>query len=58
MFNGKMIDELIDAVKRAERDARGQSPANTPVKVTRYEVNNGFVYATQFTEPTAVMVVA
>lgn len=58
MFSGRTIDELIDAVKRAERDARGQSQVNTPAKVTRYEVNNGFVYATQFTEPTAVVVLA
>lgn len=52
MFNGKTIEELMRAVEKVERDSRANSPADVPVRVTRYEANPGFVYAMQFTEPT------
>lgn len=58
MFNGRTIEELIRAVERAERDSRAGVSVSTPVQVTRYEVNPGFVYAMQFTEPTTVVGVA
>jgi hypothetical protein len=57
MFNGKTIEELIRAVERVECGSR-LAAADAPVKVTRYEVNTGFVYAMQFTEPTAMVGVA
>jgi hypothetical protein len=58
MFYGTTIEELIDAVEKAERDSRGSQSADVPVRVTRYEVNPGFVYAMQFTEPTVAVGVA
>ena len=58
MYYGTTIDELIEAVKKAEQDIHKPSVNATPVRVTRYAVNTGFVYAMQFAEPAAVMGVA
>jgi hypothetical protein len=55
MFHGSTIEELIQAVERVERESRAVTPADMPVRVTRYEVNPGFVYAMQFTEPAMTM---
>jgi hypothetical protein len=55
MFCGTTIEELIKAVERAERESRAVAPVAVPVRVTRYDVNPGFVYAMQFTEPTTVI---
>lgn len=58
MFYGTTIEELMQAVERAEREARALNPVTTPVRVTRYDVNPGFVYAMQFAEPVMAMGVA
>jgi len=58
MYNGKTIDELIHAVEKVERESRAANPAVMPVRVTRYEVNAGFVYAMQFAESTMALGVA
>jgi predicted neutral ceramidase superfamily lipid hydrolase len=59
MFSGMTIEQLIKAVERAERESRLLAAVTAPVKVTRYEVSPGVVYAMQFAEPaTAVMGVA
>jgi len=58
MYSGKTIEELISAVEKAERESRAVTPAVWPVRVTRYEVNPGFVYAMQFAEPAMSISVA
>jgi hypothetical protein len=58
MFNGTTFEELMRAVEKAERDSRASLPVDVPVRVTRYEVNPGFVYAMQFAEPKAAVGVA
>ena len=58
MFYGTTIEELIRAVEMAERHSRETRSLNVPVRVTRYDVNPGFVYAMQFTEPTIAVGVA
>ena len=58
MFYGTTIEELIKAVEKAERHSRETKLSSVPVRVTRYEVNPGFVYAMQFTEPTVAVGVA
>lgn len=55
MFTGTTIDELIEAVQKAERQARPVTACDMPVKVSRYEVKQGFVYAMQFAETAAVV---
>jgi len=57
MYTGLVIEELIATVERAEREVR-TAPVKLPVKVTRYEVKPGFVYAMQFVEQAAFVGVA
>ncbi len=47
MFTGKTIDELIQAVQRAEREARTQC-TQVAAQVMRYDVQPGFIYAMHF----------
>jgi hypothetical protein len=50
MFSGMMIDELIETVQQAEVQARAVTASEPAVKVTRYEVAPGVVYAMLFPE--------
>jgi hypothetical protein len=58
MYSGTTIDELIQAVQKAERDARMKSSPEVVARVTRYDANPGFVYAMQFAEAPRVMCAA
>jgi hypothetical protein len=53
MFCGTTIEELMRAVEKIESESRAVTSA-VPVRVTRYDANPGFVYAMQFTEPSAM----